>query len=106
MKLRINIKDESKNDFFMSLLKELSFVEIIDIDDQVITYENNTINDIVEDINQKYDVKEKIVAYSIDGKPLNKDEYLNEILEAEKDIEKGNFTTHEDLKKEIETWHK
>lgn len=48
--------------------------------------------------------KNDIVAYSIDGKPLTFDQYRQELEEAEKEIEKGEFLTSSELEKEIDSW--
>ena len=47
---------------------------------------------------------EKIVAHSIDGKPLTLAQYQDELKEAEEEIERGDFMTSEDLEKEIALW--
>lgn len=47
---------------------------------------------------------DKIVAYSVDGTPLTKDQYQTELKEAENEIEKGDFFTSEDLEEEINSW--
>jgi len=48
--------------------------------------------------------EQDIVAYTGDGKPLTKSAYKKELLEAEAEIERGEFTTQEDLEKESENW--
>lgn len=45
-----------------------------------------------------------IVAYTTDGKPLTAAQYKAELDLSEKEIENGQFTTQEDLEKEIEKW--
>ncbi|MCF8363627.1 MAG: hypothetical protein K9G70_13500 [Prolixibacteraceae bacterium] len=60
------------------------------------TYLLHKINNILD--------QEMIVGYTADGKPLNTTQYNNRLQEAEKQIEKSNFSAHEDLKKEIDTW--
>lgn len=45
-----------------------------------------------------------IVAYTTEGKPLSKADFIKEVLEASADAKAGNFTTHEDLKEEIKGW--
>ena len=47
---------------------------------------------------------EEIVAYTIDGLPLNKESYKNELNEALEEINRGEFTSQEDLEKESENW--
>lgn len=48
--------------------------------------------------------EEEIVAYSVDGKPLTRKEYNQKISAAVLDFKKGNYTTQEDLEKEIDSW--
>ncbi|WP_016990504.1 hypothetical protein [Flavobacterium sp. ACAM 123] len=48
--------------------------------------------------------EEEVVAYSVDGKPLTKIAYKEELKEAIAEIESGEFTTQEDLEKESENW--
>ncbi|MEI6489637.1 MAG: hypothetical protein WCP52_11785 [Bacteroidota bacterium] len=43
--------------------------------------------------------KEIIVAYTIEGKPLTKEQYNKNLLAAEKQIKAGNFITQEELEK-------
>ncbi len=47
---------------------------------------------------------EEIVAYTTRGEPLTKAKYIQQIKDAEKRIENGQFTTHEDLMKEAKNW--
>jgi len=58
---------------------------------------------VLEKINRILD-KEVIVAYTIDGKPLTKEQYTNNLKAAEKQIKAGNFITHEELEKESAKW--
>lgn len=48
--------------------------------------------------------EEMIVGYTIDGKPLTKQQYNERLLAAEKQIESGDYITQEDLEKETENW--
>lgn len=48
--------------------------------------------------------EDEIVAYSIDGKPLNKVEYKSKLMEATDEIRKGECLSQDDLEKESETW--
>ena len=47
---------------------------------------------------------EEIVTYSIDGKPLTKMAYKEELKEGISEIKRGEFTTQEDLENESESW--
>ena len=44
------------------------------------------------------------VANDVNGFPVTKEEYINMVQEADERISSGNFTTIEDLEKEIEKW--
>jgi len=44
------------------------------------------------------------VAFTIIGYPVNIQEYISMVKEADDRISSGNFTTIEDLEKEIENW--
>lgn len=48
--------------------------------------------------------EEMTVGYTTDGKPLTKKQYNERLLIAENQIESGDYTTHENLEKEIENW--
>ena len=45
-----------------------------------------------------------IVAYTIDGKPLTRLAYKEELQEAKAEITKGKYITQEDLEKEANNW--
>ena len=59
----------------------------------------------VDAIKQKTSLN-KTVAYTVDGKPLTLSEYQNELEEAEKEIERGDCLTSDELEKEMSTWGK
>lgn len=44
------------------------------------------------------------VARTISGYPVDKEEYINMVREADERIASGSYTTIEDLEKEIENW--
>ncbi len=50
--------------------------------------------------------KDEIVAYTITGEPLTKEQYIKDLKQAEEEIEKGEFISHEDLKKEVRAWRR
>lgn len=45
-----------------------------------------------------------IVAYTIDGKPLTRIAYKEELQEAKAEIKSGEYTSQEDLEKESNGW--
>lgn len=47
---------------------------------------------------------EEVVAHTIDGEPLTKIAYKEELKEAIAEIKGGGFTTQEDLENESENW--
>lgn len=48
--------------------------------------------------------EEVVVAYSVTGEPLTKSEYISEVKEAEKEIEDGEYLTHEQVLAETKKW--
>lgn len=46
----------------------------------------------------------EVVAHTISGYPVDKEEYINMVKEADERISSGKYTTIEDLEKEIENW--
>lgn len=58
---------------------------------------------LLEKINSILD-EEMIVGYTVGGKPLTKKEYNDRLLVAEQQIQEGNYTTQDDLEKEVENW--
>lgn len=58
---------------------------------------------LLEKINNLLD-KEVIVAYTVDGKPLTIEQYNKNLSEAEKEIEAGDFISHEELETKSAKW--
>ena len=58
---------------------------------------------ILKKITQILD-KEIIVAYTVDGKPLTKEQYNKSLIAAEKQIKAGNFVSQEELEKKSSKW--
>lgn len=48
--------------------------------------------------------EEEIVAFSVEGKPITRSEYKTQLADAKLEIEKGQYTSQEDLEKESENW--
>lgn len=48
--------------------------------------------------------KEEIVAYTTDGKPLSREAYIKAVKNSEKDIDNGNYITHNQLLEKIKSW--
>jgi hypothetical protein len=45
-----------------------------------------------------------IIAYTIDGKPLTKTTYKEELLEAKAEIKRGEYISQKDLEEESKNW--
>ena len=58
---------------------------------------------LLEKIDEILD-NEMVVAYTVGGDPLTKVMYNDRLKNAEKQLQSGNFTSQEDLEKEIENW--
>jgi hypothetical protein len=48
--------------------------------------------------------EEEIVAFSVDGKPITRSIYKEELAKAALEIKNGNVTSQEDLENESENW--
>ena len=46
----------------------------------------------------------EVVAHTVSGYPVDKEEYINMVKEADERISQGKYTTIEDLEKEIKSW--
>jgi hypothetical protein len=46
----------------------------------------------------------EVVVHTISGYPIDKEEYINMVKKADERILSGEYTTIEDLEKEIEKW--
>lgn len=55
-------------------------------------------------VESKKVVKGDIVAYTVQGEPLTKEMYVKKVKKTEASVKAGNFTTIEDLEKEVENW--
>lgn len=49
-------------------------------------------------------IDDEVVAHTVSGYPIDKQEYINMVNEADERISSGKYTTMEDLEKEIEKW--
>lgn len=49
-------------------------------------------------------IDNEVIAYTVSGYPIDKQEYINMVNEADERITLGEYTTMEDLEKEIENW--
>jgi hypothetical protein len=55
-------------------------------------------------LNSYVKVEDKIVGYKSSGEPITRKKLKKEVMEAEKRIDAGEYTTHDELKKESENW--
>ncbi|MBL4653408.1 MAG: hypothetical protein JKY53_11200 [Flavobacteriales bacterium] len=58
---------------------------------------------IIEKINKLLE-KEMIVGYTVEGKPLTGKEYNKLLEKGTKEIEEGNYITHEAFKNKVAGW--
>ncbi|PRX52559.1 hypothetical protein [Salegentibacter salegens] len=59
----------------------------------------NRLSDVIENYKEK-----ETVAYTLDGQPLSRAEYLDQLKAAETEITEGDFISQKDLEKEAKTW--
>ncbi|PRX52502.1 hypothetical protein [Salegentibacter salegens] len=80
----------------------------LELKDQVINKLKNADEALlkkVQAIIDNYEV-DKIVAYTVSGKPLTVKEYKEEVEKAVNEAKEGKYFTTEQLKREIESWKK
>ncbi|MGJ8743365.1 hypothetical protein [Polaribacter sp.] len=73
----------------------------------ILETDKNVLNEVEAIYNthsKNEETSSKIVGYTIDGKPLTKETYIQKVKEAEKSMEEGHFITSEDLKKKMASW--
>jgi len=75
---------------------------------QLVDRINNADEKLLKEVKALVDHYEndQVVAYTVQGKPLTREEMRQEIAEAEEEYRKGNLTTHSQLKEEIIGWKK
>ena len=52
----------------------------------------------------KTELSNEVIAYTIEGKPLTRSQYKKGLQKAEQEVLKGDFTSQEDLEREVENW--
>lgn len=65
---------------------------------------DNRLLKMIKALAENYHGDDDIVAYTIDGKPLTRKQYDQELLDAEAEIHRGELTSIEDLEKEARNW--
>lgn len=53
---------------------------------------------------QESKTEEDIVAFTVGGEPLTSEQFIKKIKEADAAIDRGEYISHEDMKKEVLTW--
>ncbi|MBK5212589.1 MAG: hypothetical protein JJE55_02875 [Flavobacteriaceae bacterium] len=74
--------------------------------EKVIAYLNEADDDtlrIVNEVIENY-IAKNIVAYSAEGKPMSKEEYIKSVKAADTSMDAGDFTSVADLEKEVRNW--
>ena len=65
---------------------------------------DNRLLKMIKALVESYHEDDDIVAYTVDGKPLTRKQYNQELLDAEAEIQRGEITSVEDLEKEARNW--
>lgn len=66
--------------------------------------DENTVNELFEMIYSVLQKDDHIVGYNAAGKPIQKKQFIEDILQAESQIKNGEFITLEQLKEESKDW--
>lgn len=65
---------------------------------------DNRLLKMIKALVESYHEEDQIVAYTVEGKPLTRKQYNQELLDAETEIQRGELTSVEDLEKESQNW--
>lgn len=87
-------------------IKNNTIMGALELRDSVLEYINTAderLLKVVKAVIESYQEND-IVAYTIDGKPLTRITYKEELQEAIAEIKKGEYTSQEDLEKESNNW--
>ncbi|WZL87767.1 hypothetical protein VS868_09100 [Salinimicrobium sp. 3283s] len=83
-------------------------MEAIELRRRLVNYINKADETVLKEVQalvENYE-NDSIVAYTVKGKPLNREEFQKEISEAEAEYKKGNFSTQDQLEEEVRNWRK
>ena len=64
----------------------------------------NEVEAIYNSTFKKKETSPDVVAYTISGESLTKEMYIQKVKEAEKRVNEGEYISHEDLLKEMQSW--
>lgn len=65
---------------------------------------DNRLLKMIKALVESYHEEDQIVAYTVDGKPLTRKQYNQELVDAETEIQRGELTSVEDLEKDSQNW--
>ena len=78
----------------------------LELKDSVLQYINSAderLLKVVKAVIESYQ-EDEIIAYTVNGNPLTRNQYKIELTEAIEEINQGKFISQEDLEKESESW--
>ncbi len=78
----------------------------LELKDSVLQYINSAderLLKVVKAVIESYQ-EDEIVAYTVNGNPLTRNQYKIELTQAIEEINSGKFMSQEDLEKESESW--
>lgn len=83
----------------MNVLKKRDYIHshLHQIDESVV-------NEVFEKLYAIIENKDPILGYETSGNPITKSVLLTRLKKAKESIDAGDYITHEDLKKEAESW--
>jgi hypothetical protein len=66
--------------------------------------DENTVNELYSKLYSVLEKSDPVVGYDSTGNPIKKKQFIDDIKQAESQIENGDFITLEQLKKESKDW--
>ncbi|MFV8344041.1 hypothetical protein [Flavobacterium sp. XS2P39] len=95
-----------KQNNYLWSIKNNMIMGALELRDSVLKYINTAderLLKVVKAVIESYQEND-IVAYTIDGKPLNRTTYKEDLQEAKAEIKRGEYISQEDLEKESNNW--
>jgi len=82
----------------------MKYTNIENIYNEIMLLSNTDRQKLYDKMGKEFCLNNDILAYTTAGKPLTKNEYIEQINIGLKQIENGEMLSDDELQKEIETW--
>ncbi len=78
--------------------RKLNFIQ------EILAVRNENLISKLESLLKKEKLKEEVIGFTADGKPITKEAYIQDIDEARLQMKEGKYLSQEELEKQSENW--